>query len=105
MTNHPNRSNRRRYYVCTGHRPIRHDGDAVRSIDDAARIFADRIAREKYGPAGHVASIRQDTSPRDLRYANYEAYIGRSVAVGGEGKKTAGHQIWLVVGVRNDQPD
>jgi hypothetical protein len=105
MTNHPNRSNHRRYYVCTGYRPIRHNGDTVRSIDDAARIFAGRLAREKYGSAGRVASIRQDTSPRNLRYANYEVYIGRSAGVGGEGQKASGRQIWLVVGVRNDQPD
>lgn len=83
-------------YTCDGFEPVVRDGADIRSIDDAARHFANVAAQRKYGPSGYCHTVMQQASPRDLRYAHYEAYIGVREGNSDE-RKTRGRQIRITV--------
>ena len=73
------------WYTCKPHRRV-WDGEdylaggdmptTVASALDAARIFAWRTARKRYGRRGRVATVHIDSWHQSRRYANFEAFIG-----------------------------
>jgi hypothetical protein len=93
-------------------RPIKHGDEFIRrtrrgEIDyvnlietgqDAAREFANRIARNKFGKRGYCHHVRLNCWTEDGRSGNYEAFIG----VPAQGGGTNGHNIWLTVYVRRN---
>lgn len=59
-------------YHCDGFRPVTTD-----SASDAARVFAERMARSKYGARGAVGALRCDSWSQDGRLHVFEAFVGR----------------------------
>lgn len=85
-------------YHSDGFRSIR-QSDAVRSAEDAARVFAGRQARREYGRTGHVRTLRADSWTRDGSSATFEAFIGRPGS-GIDRNTTVGRNVWLHVDIR-----
>lgn len=84
-------------YTCEGQRSILIDEDehGPNQISQAAETFATRAARQKYGPKGHVRSLRADNWARDHSSVTYEAFIGKPER--GDPNTTAGGNVWLTV--------
>jgi hypothetical protein len=94
-------------YTCDEMKPIKAGQEFVRynrrgEIDyinmietskDAAREFANRIARKVFGRRGYCHHVRLDSWKADGSYANYEAFIG----VAAQGGGTNGRNVWLTV--------
>ncbi len=57
-------------YTCEGFGAV----DAA-NLKHAARIFANRVAREKYGPKGRYRKLRVQTH-RGVHGASFEALVG-----------------------------
>ena len=75
-------------YYCDGFRPVR-----AESMDDAAKIFATRLAIRLYGKSGQVRTLRFDARNGAGTKGTFESYIGRPV----QGGATSGHNEWLYV--------
>jgi hypothetical protein len=62
--------------VATGRILYKSDGVSpiyASNVQQAARIFATRLARQKYGPTGHCRFLTQDTG---ARWGTYVAFLG-----------------------------
>jgi hypothetical protein len=57
-------------------------------------VFANRIARARYGRSGYARTVRRDNWTMDGRSHTYEAFIGVDEAGG-----TSGRNVWLTVDV------
>lgn len=82
-----NKANTNDLFRCDGYRAVRAEGP-----DDAAMVFAERMARAEYGRAGGVRALRCDSWSLDGERYNYEAFIGRD-AFGG----CSGRNVWFQV--------
>ena len=65
------------------------------SAREAARVFATRLARKKYGRAGYCRTLRLDSWTEDSKNHTFQAFIGR--AVRGEPGATTGNDEWIFV--------
>jgi hypothetical protein len=86
-------------YHVDGFQPIRqseHPSGEVQTVTDAARIFANRLARRTYGKRGYCYTVRADSWATDNSSHTFEAFIGRDVPNSG----CEGHNEWLYVAVR-----
>lgn len=70
-------------------RPIK-----AKTLDSAANIFADRIARAKYGKSGYCRICRLNSWSSDGRSATYQLFIGHD---GSQIGTTVGRNIWITV--------
>lgn len=61
-------------YISAGHKPV-----SAATLDDAARIFADRAARRLFGRAGYCRKIELQGWSEDGSYGETEAFVGRDV--------------------------
>jgi hypothetical protein len=72
-------------YHCNGYKGVNaHDAR------EAAYIFANRMARRRYGDKGYCRTIRQDAFTHDGKSAHFEAVIGK-------GSSGIAQSIWLYV--------
>jgi hypothetical protein len=60
--------------------------------EDAAGKIADRVARLWYGRKGYCHHVRYDCRRMDNSQATFEAFVGRTVSDGCEGRN-----IWIYV--------
>jgi hypothetical protein len=81
-------------YTCEGFAAI----DAA-NIVHAARIFANRVAHQKYGSKGRCRKLRVQTD-RGTRGASFEAFVGIPPADGDEVGETYCFSV-LVLGERH----
>jgi hypothetical protein len=85
------------HYTCESYRPVRHgDEHDYIEIDGpkaAARVFAARFARKRYGRRGAVATVRLDHWHESERYHTFEAFVGRRTDDGG----VSGRNEWFTV--------
>ena len=65
-------------YTCEGFGAIE-----AANIKHAARIFANRVAHERYGPKGRCRTLRMETD-RGACGASFEAFVGIPPADGDE---------------------
>lgn len=65
----------------------------VDSASDAARIFANRLARRQFGRKGYCHHVRLDSRREDGQMGIFEVFIGYPAEGGG----TQGHNEWLNV--------
>ena len=88
-------------YHADGQRPIRKSDDAfgIQNVADAARVFADRLARRTFGRKGYARTIRPDSWTQDGRNYTFEAFIGVDRE---HGRETVGRNVWLYVSVRGE---
>lgn len=93
-------------YTCDNFRPVKlgqtsRDGwDVVEGPKDAAKIFANRIAKQEFGKRGYCHHVRQDCWREDGAYVVYEAFVG--VSVKGDQYACSGRNVWLTVHIRRD---
>ena len=73
-------------------RPIR-----AESAADAAKLFADRLARREYGKTGYCRLIRLNGHAADGSWSAYEAFIGYTPAGEHNSTATVGRNVWLTV--------
>lgn len=87
-------------YTCDNFKSVRtgeeHSYILIENGKDAARVFAQRLARKQYGKRGTVAAVRMDCYAENGSYANYEVFIGRS----NDERGVTGHNEYLTVYVR-----
>jgi hypothetical protein len=75
-------------YTCNGFKSV-----TTETMSEAANIFANRAARQKYGKSGYARTCTQGAYAQDGRLAEYSAFIGY-----GTGRnETAGHNINFTV--------
>jgi len=95
------------YYECRPFQKLRKATDAEEQyrglpVDakEAARIFANRLARKKYGKKGYCYHVRLDSWTQDGTVHHFEAFIGRDLprAYGGG---CQGHNEWLTILTRS----
>ena len=79
-------------YKTEGMRPIR-----AESAADAAKLFADRLARREYGKKGYGRPIRLDGHAADGSWSAYEAFIGYTPAGEHNSSATVGRNVWFSV--------
>jgi hypothetical protein len=70
------------------------DRHAIQTVDEAAGVFAERMAR-RLGKRGSVGALRLDTWTRDNTAFTFEAFIGRSQP----DRSISGHNEWFTVTV------
>ena len=63
-------------YICEHFQNIRHNREDVDDIDDAAGIFAGRMARRDYGRSGLVAHCNREGWSEDFTSVHYSAFVG-----------------------------
>ena len=73
----------------------------VQTATDAARVFANRLARIQYGKHGHCANVRPDSWSPDGLSQTFEVFIGTPPR-GREGG-TPGHNEWITITVEESQ--
>lgn len=67
----------------------------AKSAEEAAEIFANRLARREFGRRGYCRTLRLDSWTRDGTLHVFEAFIGKSLP--GDPFTTAGHNSWIRV--------
>lgn len=75
-------------YTCDDMRAVTAD-----SATDAAKVFAARLARAKYGRNGYCRVLRLDSWSQNGERHNFEAFIGRDAG----GGTTSGSNVHLQV--------
>lgn len=73
---------------CNDFRPVR-----AESASEAARCFADRLARRVWGKRGYMRTIRLDCWAENGRSYTFESFIGYSSGQG----ETTGRNEWIYV--------
>ena len=58
-------------YICSGFRPVKAD-----SNKEAANIFANREARNRYGRGGYAIDVKENSWSQDGSFVAYESFIG-----------------------------
>jgi hypothetical protein len=58
-------------FTCSGYRSVTADG-----LSEAAGIFANRMARRKFGKSGYARTCVQSAICMNGQYAEYGAFIG-----------------------------
>ena len=88
------------YYECRPFQKLRKATDAEEQytglpVDakEAARIFANRLARKKYGQKGYCYHVRLDSWTQDGSVHHFEVFIGHDLPGGG----CQGRNEWLTV--------
>jgi hypothetical protein len=74
-------------YTCETHRPVQ-----AEDMREAAKIFADRKAKAKYGRRGHARTCEMRAYAQDMRLAEWSAFIGITT-----GHETTGNQVQFTV--------
>lgn len=89
-------------YISEGFQPIRRS-DEVASFNDAADIFANRLARRELGKRGYARIVRPDSWSEDGTSATYQVFIGTDERPFGRNGsvETVGRNVWLYVHARN----
>lgn len=82
-------------YRAEGFRPIRQSED-IRTVSDAAKVFAGRMARRQYGRREYVRTVRPDSWAADGSSHTFEVFIGVD---GPQHGTTIGRNEWLYVHV------
>lgn len=59
-------------FTCNGFQPVTAEG-----FDQAAEIFAGRMARREFGRSSRVGALRRDGTRVDGGMAEFDAFIGR----------------------------
>jgi hypothetical protein len=62
-------------YITTGCRPVQAD-----NMKEAAQIFADRMARKKYGKGGYARTCNLESHSQDGTLGEYNAFLGYTPA-------------------------
>ena len=60
-------------YLCSGYRPV-----MAESMNEAAEIFAGRMARALYGRKGYARTCTKNSWSQDGTLGEYNAFIGYS---------------------------
>jgi hypothetical protein len=63
-------------YRCAGFDAIG-QSDEIASSEDAAAVFAQRLAVREHGSSATYMALARDPGPQDCRYVNFQVYIGR----------------------------
>ena len=75
-------------YTCNGCRAITMDDV---SAGEVAQMFADRLARQKYGRAGYARTCNLNSYSSDGTTGEYQAFLGYTVDKASY--TTAGHNV------------
>jgi hypothetical protein len=75
-------------YRCNGFKSVE-----AESMSEAAKVFANRSARRKYGRRGYCRTCTQWSCAKDMRLAEYSAFIGYTTGL----NETSGHSINFTV--------
>ncbi len=78
-------------YTADGFRPVE-----AESMQEAANIFADRLARRKYGKNA-VSHTNQNSWSRDGLMGEYQAFVGRYDR---QSRSSTGDNVWITVQVK-----
>lgn len=83
-----------------GFQPVKRS-DEVQNVRDAADIFADRLARRKFGKRGYARIVRPDSWTQNGKWHSFETFIGTDQRGPGGSTETVGRNEWLYVTVRD----
>jgi hypothetical protein len=79
-------------YTCDGCKSIKESRECA-DIRDAARIFANRLAKKEYGRTAYALTCNQNSYGRDA--AMYQAFVGTK-----SGNGTCGSNITFMVSAK-----
>lgn len=79
-----------KYYRCRGFRPI--PMDQVEDIKEAAKVFANRLARRICGGRGFCNNIKANSWSPNYTNVEYQAFVGVP-----DGNGCSGQNVWLTV--------
>lgn len=86
-------------YRAEGFRPLRQSADQfgdIQNVNDAATVFANRLARREYGRNGYARIVRPDARTADGSSHSFDVFIGTD---GPQPRTTVGRDERLYVSV------